>query len=49
MMGIWRGVLYGLAGWMLLIGLWDHDWHLIVGGVVVFLIFPLISSDVDPA
>lgn len=44
---LWRWILYGLATYMILIGLWDHAWRLILAGLSVWLIYPLISSDIE--
>lgn len=41
-----RWGVYGLATWMVLVGLWAHDWRLILAGVATWLVFPLVASDV---
>ncbi len=46
-MVVMRWILYGLATWALLIGLWNHDWRLIVASVAIWTIFPLISKQID--
>lgn len=42
-----RWVTYGLASWLLLIGIWNHDWRLILAGVSTLTIWPLITTDVE--
>ena len=42
---IFRWFIYGLASWFVLIGLWNHDWRLIVAGVSTLTIWPLITTD----
>lgn len=46
-MTFWRWLLYGLATWLLLAGLWDHAWRLILAEVAVWIIYPLITADIE--
>lgn len=44
---LWRWLLYGMAFYAVVIGLWDHSWRLILAGIAVWIIYPLISSEVE--
>jgi len=44
---IWRWLLYSLAFYAVIVGLWDHDWRLILAGAAVAVIWPLISADLE--
>lgn len=39
--------LYGLAAVMFLVGVWQHDWRMILASGAVAAIWPLISLDVS--
>lgn len=43
---VWRWLLYSLATYLLIAGLWDHDWRLIFAGIAVWLIYPAISTPI---
>ena len=45
-MRIWRWLLYSLALYMALVGMWDHQWRLILAGLAVWVIYPLISTEI---
>ncbi len=36
----------GIASWCVILGLWNHDWHLIVGGLAVLVVLPYVTTDV---
>lgn len=46
-MNILRWILYALAAYMVIAGLWIHSWLLIPAGIAVWVIYPLISDDID--
>ena len=38
--------LIGTALWLALVGVWDHDWRLILCGLAVAVAWPLVCADV---
>ena len=42
-----RWLLYGLATYFLFAAVWDHDWRLILASVAVWVIYPLISYEIE--
>jgi hypothetical protein len=42
-----KHLLTGLALWLLLAGVWMHDWRMILASASTATIWPLITADVD--
>ena len=42
-----RWMIYGLSSWLLLAGLWGHDWRMILASVATAVIYPLVTADLE--
>ncbi len=43
-----RLTLAGMIVWAVILGLWEHDWRLILAGVATAVVWPLVQGEVTP-
>ncbi len=43
-----RWTLTGIVIWAVILGLWEHDWRLILAGVATAVVWPLVQGEVTP-
>ena len=43
---IGRWILFGTTSWCFLIGVWRHDWKLIIVSLALFAIFAVVAEEI---